>query len=442
MPDIPKSRLARSAVLGKALLKAGSVHAKDSLRKALRNDTDHQETEERLAKIVMDALGELKGVSVKIAQQVALMFPFLPETYLNEMQKSFQGVAPINRALLRKRIKQEFGGYPEALFETFDAIPLGSASLGQVHRVRYHGRELALKVQYPGIASTLESDLSLVRMGFKRFAKGNDVQAIMQEISERLHEEVDYLQEADNIEYFRRRIDRPNIHIPEVVPELCTRQILATTLLKGQTLNQLLDAYPPQEVRDHYAQLMFDTLFEMLYRHRSIHADPNPGNFLFLPEGNLGMLDFGCIKRFDETFLHSFSTLHKALIKGADDAFLTQCYVQLGMVDPDTPQKMLMFYTEVIKPLDRIYIEIFQDDHYRFSSERSFTKRGFATVMEVYRKQFDSVHKFNADFLFLDRTILGYYAIFEQMDATISTTSVKSLIARHDREELSWRVWS
>jgi predicted unusual protein kinase regulating ubiquinone biosynthesis (AarF/ABC1/UbiB family) len=443
MAEIPKNRLSRGAVLGKALVKAGAVHAKGSLKQALGDVTAREQTEEALAKIVMESLGTLKGVSVKVAQQIALMLPVLPERYLDEMQKSFQSVAPINRALLRKLIKQELGNYPEILFETFDPSPIGSASLGQVHRACYRGRDIALKVQYPGIATTLDGDLRLVEMGLKRFAKGNDVTAIMQEISERLHEEVDYLKEAQNIETFRQAPIHPGIRIPEPLPELCTPQLLTTELFEGRTLRQFLDTSPSQEQRNYYAQLMFDTLFEMLYRQRRIHADPNPGNFLFMEDNQLGLLDFGCIKQFDESFLNSFTTLHRALIKESDDAFLTQCYVELGMIDPNTPQEMQTFYREVIKPLDHVYIEVFKHDHFRFSSNRAFSRRGFQTVMQVYRKQFESVHKFSADYLFLDRTIFGYYAIFEQLDAVISTAYVKSLILPpDDQEETSWRVWS
>jgi hypothetical protein len=123
--------------------------------------------------------------------------------------------------------------------------------------------------------------------------------------------------------------------------------------------------------------------------------------------------------------------LHRLLIEHADDESVAECYLQLGMIDQDHPQKVQRFYSEVIKPLDRIYIEVFEHETYHFQSDRSFTKRGFETVMQVYKKQFDSVHKFNPDYLFLDRTLLGYYAIFEKLDATISTHYVKNLIQSH-----------
>ncbi len=428
MTGIKQSKFSRTAVLGKALLKVGGVHAKGSVQKALGEHDAAAHSHEQIAKIIMQSLGELKGVSVKIAQHVALMLPVLPDSYQNEMQKSFQNIAPINRALIRKLIKQELGTYPEKLFDTFDSVAIGSASLGQVHRAFHDGSAIALKVQYPGIASTIKSDLALVKMALKRFARGNDIEPIMQEISSRLHEEVDYLQEAENIEMFRRNITHPNIAIPKVISEFSTQRLLATTLLEGQTLERFLQSNPSKALRDHYAQLMFDTLFEMLYEHRGIHADPNPGNFLFMDDGVLGMLDFGCIKRFESSFLDPFTTLHRMLIEGANDAVITQSYVQLGMIDETSEAQMQRFYTEIIKPLDRIYIEVFQNDTYHFKNDRSFTKRGFEAVMQVYKKQFDSVHKFNPDYLFLDRTLLGYYAIFERLDATISTVYAKKLI--------------
>jgi predicted unusual protein kinase regulating ubiquinone biosynthesis (AarF/ABC1/UbiB family) len=201
--------------------------------------------------------------------------------------------------------------------------------------------------------------------------------------------------------------------------------------LEGDSFEQFLARNPSQEERDNFAQLIFDSFFISLYELKTVHADPNPGNFIFMDEGRLGMIDFGCVKRFDEEFLHSFSKLHHALIMKEDDMVLVEQYHDLDMIDRDTDEKMLEFYLNVIKPLDRIYIEIFEGDSYDFKESNEFSKRGFETIMRVQQTQIEAVHKINAEYIFLDRTLLGYYAMFEQMGAKIDTRFAKKLVERY-----------
>jgi len=159
-----------------------------------------------------------------------------------------------------------------------------------------------------------------------------------------------------------------------------------------------------------------------------IHADPNPGNFIFMDEGQLGLIDFGCVKKLDDEFLRTFSKLHVSLMDEVDDSEITEQYANLKMINPDTIEKMLEFYQEVIKPLDRIYIEIFKEDSYDFKENNDFSKRGFDTIMEVQKKSITAVHNMNEEYIFVDRTLLGYYSMFEKMEATIDTQFAKRLV--------------
>lgn len=147
-----------------------------------------------------------------------------------------------------------------------------------------------------------------------------------------------------------------------------------------------------------------------------------------MEKDKIALLDFGCVKSYDETYLSHFNDLHLALISQEEDAVLVDHYVKLGMIDEDEKEKMITFYREVIKPLDTLYIEIFLPNSYDFKSNRGFSKRGFEKVIEVQKKQFHSVHKYNPEYLFINRTLLGYYALFEQLEATVSTHYVKHLM--------------
>jgi predicted unusual protein kinase regulating ubiquinone biosynthesis (AarF/ABC1/UbiB family) len=330
--------------------------------------------------------------------------------------------------LIRKIIKQELGDYPQNVYDSFEAEAFGAASLGQVHKATLNDEQFAVKVQYPGIAKSIDSDLGVLKFALTRFAKGGNIDHLMGEVEARLHEEVDYEIEAENTEHFYNNLKHDLIVIPKVMNELSTKTVITSSFLEGDGFEAFLARNPSQEERNHYAQLIFDSFFMGLYHMQMIHADPNPGNFIFMEEEKLGLIDFGCVKKLDNEFLASFSKLHVSLMDKIDDADIAQQYAELGMIDRDTPEKMLEFYQEVIKPLDRIYIEIFNEDTYDFKENNDFSKRGFDTIMEVQKKAITAVHNMNEDYIFVDRTLLGYYAMFEKMEATIDTTFAKRLV--------------
>jgi len=432
---IPITSMARGKVIGKTLIKIGANHSKGAIRKMLSSEHEQKsiqnKTHEETAKIIIEALGELKGVSVKIAQQVMLALPFLPQNYLEHISKTFNAVPPINRALIRKIIKQELNGYPEEIFDSFESTPFGSASLGQVHKAEYKGETVAVKVQYPGIANSIHTDMGMVKFMLQRFAKGQNIDHLVEEINQRLFEEVDYCFEANNVMFFKNNIVHPNIVVPHVYPELSTSKVLVCSYIEGYSLMVFLKSKPTQKQRNHYAQVLFDTFFSTLYQLNAIHADPNPGNFIFMKDGDLGLIDFGCIKYVDHQFLVQYNHLHLSLINGEDEDEIVRQYANLKMIDQSDFETMRAFYQEIIKPLDSIYIEILKEDRYDFGTDHSFSKRGFETILEVQKKQTHSVHKFNQEYLFLNRTLLGYYTLFEQLGAQIDTRSAKALMKEY-----------
>jgi len=144
--------------------------------------------------------------------------------------------------------------------------------------------------------------------------------------------------------------------------------------------------------------------------------------------GKLGLIDFGCVKNVEEDFLQMYNQLHLNLLEDNDDMSIIRQYIKLGMIEEESEEKMLEFYTNVIKPLDTLYKEPLLGDSYNFKENPDFAKRGFEMIFEVQQKQFHSVHKLNEQFLFINRTLLGYYALFEKMGATIETEGVKDMM--------------
>jgi predicted unusual protein kinase regulating ubiquinone biosynthesis (AarF/ABC1/UbiB family) len=430
--NIPTSKTARGAVVGKAIFKIGVAQSKGAVKRAFmskeKKEASQNETHTEIAKVIIESLGTLKGISVKIAQQVALGLPFLPKEYLDEISKSFNSIPPINKALIRKIIKQELGAYPQEVYESFESNSFGAASLGQVHLAILNNKKFALKVQYPGIAKSIDSDMGVLKFALTRFAKGGNIDHLIKEVQARLNEEVDYEIEADNTEHFYKNLKHDLIVIPKIERKYSSKKVLTSSFLEGKSFKDFLDSNPSQTERNYYAQLIFDSFFIGLYHLQMIHADPNPGNFIFMDEKKLGLIDFGCVKKLDDDFLTSFSKLHVSLMDKLPDEEITEQYAELRMIDHDTPEKMLEFYQKVIKPLDRIYIEIFNEDSYDFKENNDFSERGFNTIMKVQKKQITAVHNMNEDYIFVDRTLLGYYAMFEKMESTIDTRFAQKLV--------------
>jgi predicted unusual protein kinase regulating ubiquinone biosynthesis (AarF/ABC1/UbiB family) len=431
---LPTSKLQRGKVVGKTLLKIGATKSKTMVKRtfSMKNrDTLQEEMHEDVAKSIFDALGELKGLSVKIAQQVALGMPFLPPTYLKQMQKSFHQIPPINRALVRKIVKTELGEYPEKCFDTFENEAFGSASLGQVHLATLGDEKLAIKIQYPGIKKSIDSDLSILNFGLKRVAKGRDVSHLIKEVSDRIHEEVDYEIEAKNNNFFLKNFNMKDVVIPRVYEGYSTKHLLTSSFIEGKTFDQLLKSKPSQEMLNHYAQLIFDSFYHSVYNLQTIHADPNPGNFIFMDNGKIGLIDFGCVKTIEEDFLKKYNRLHLSLLDGISDEEVLKQYIELEMIDGDSHEDMMTFYRETIKPFDTMYIDVIRDDFYDFEENSDFSKKGFELVLEVQKKQFEAIHKINQEFIFLDRTLLGYYGMFEQMGVKIDTRNAVKIMREY-----------
>jgi len=427
MNNIPTSKIGRGAVVGKAAVKIGLKKSKRAIFGG-----DKKQNNEEIADIIFEALSHLKGVSVKIAQHIALGMPFLPDEIVDKISKSFNQITPINRALIRKIIKTELGSYPEEIFEEFELEPFAAASLGQVHKAKYKGKEYAIKVQYPGIGKSINSDMAMLKGVLKLFAKGDRIEHVVKEVEDRLKEELDYTKEAKNYDYFREQNGNSNIIIPKIEHSLSTKRVLAVEFLDGLSLDEFFQSNPSQEQINFYANLILKNFFETLHsKAHTIHADPNPGNFLFLKNSKLAIIDFGCIKSVSQEFLKDYSLLHQLLIERADDKEIVPIYERLNMIKEPTKEKALNYYQEVIKPLDRIYIEPLFSDNFDFK-DSNFSKRGFEAIKEVQNKQYTTVGNASEEILFLDRSLLGYYAMFEKMGAKIDGKAIKEIIINYN----------
>jgi predicted unusual protein kinase regulating ubiquinone biosynthesis (AarF/ABC1/UbiB family) len=300
-----QSRLNRGGALARLALRVGGryvahsphlIFASVERRGELRHDLAL-----RTADDVAEELGSMKGALMKLGQMASYIDEDMPETFRAAMARLQHRSPPMSATLASSVIVEELGDEPERVFARWDPLPFAAASIGQVHRaITRKGRAVAVKVQYPGIARSITSDLRNVGL-LRRIAAaafpGLDTRSLIDELGERLKEEVDYSLEADNQELFARCYrGHPFIHIPEVVRELSTARVLTSELVAGSRFDELQSW--DQRERDLAAETIYRFVFRSLYRLHAFNGDPHPGNYLFHGRGRVSFLDFGLTKRF------------------------------------------------------------------------------------------------------------------------------------------------
>jgi len=311
--DRLSGRVARFARVGAGLSGAAAAIGANSLFSGGNLDA-------RNARALKEALGKLKGPLMKVAQIMATIPDLLPAEFAAEFAELQTNAPAMGPAFVRRRMAAELGPDWAARFGSFDLTPAHAASLGQVHRATdLAGAPLAVKLQYPDMQSAVESDLGQLRalLGFQRRLFGSlDTREAVEEIAERLREELDYGREAKSMALYRAFFaDRADIEVPEPRLELSTGRLISMGWLDGEGLLSLKDA--DQDTRDRVAKLLFEGWWTPLTRLGVIHGDPHLGNYSFTEGASrINLLDFGCIRIFPPAFVGGVVRLFHAISSG------------------------------------------------------------------------------------------------------------------------------
>jgi predicted unusual protein kinase regulating ubiquinone biosynthesis (AarF/ABC1/UbiB family) len=300
-----QSRLGRGAALARLALRIGGRYVARSPRLLFasvdrRSELRH-ELALRTADDVVEELGSMKGALMKLGQMASYIDEDLPQTYRTAMARLQHNAPPMSPELASSVIVDELGDAPERIFARWDPVPFAAASIGQVHRaITKEGTAVAVKVQYPGIARTITSDVrnvALLRRVAAAAFPGLETRSLIDELGERLREEVDYVLEAENQELFARYYEgHPVIHVPHVVNELSSSRVLTSELVVGTRFDDVL--HWNQRERDMAAETINRFVSRSLYRLHAFNGDPHPGNYLFHGQGKVTFLDFGLTKHF------------------------------------------------------------------------------------------------------------------------------------------------
>lgn len=420
--DTPKGSLARSLVGGKTAARMGGAYLKYTVGKPFLSEADREnarrQTSEQSMEALFQGLCRLKGMALKMAQTLSLEMDIFPAHIRTHFERAYNDVPPMNRALTRKVLTTAYGKAPEKVFQSFEATAFAAASLGQVHRaVGAGGESLALKLQYPGIRETIRSDMRLVKAMLRPFAEYEALKPVFAEVETRFLEETDYFLEAENAAFFHAHLQMDGIRVPLVHRDLCTGQVLCLSLLEGQPLNAWLRTNRDARARDALAQRLQDLFIRSLYGLHCIHADPHPGNFLVLEDSSTGLVDFGCVKRFDRPFVELYRQLPIAFNNNDNDACMSVLR-QLGTIPDSADAALERDVRETFIRYGKWLKRIFAAERFDFGAEKDFIKEGKAismTMKHIWRKL-----RINPDFVFLDRTRYGLLRLFERMEARVS----------------------
>jgi predicted unusual protein kinase regulating ubiquinone biosynthesis (AarF/ABC1/UbiB family) len=298
-------RLSRLAYL--TARTTGDLLAAQARRKLAGDNLPHDDLR-KAGERILATLGELKGAALKLGQALAMDPDALPEEARSVVARLLsQAPQRMQFAQVAEVVRAELGAHPEDLFAEFAREPLAAASLGQVHAARLDdGTEVVVKVQYPGVDKALESDLAnaaLLVRGFALTGESLDGRPYYDEMRASLLRELDYGQEAAQAEAYRRAAERfPELVVPRVIRERSRRRVLCLTRLHGQGLLDFIESAPSPEERFRVGRLLLLAIWGPFYATRLIHADPHPGNFFVMPDGKLGVLDFGATKLLSERF--------------------------------------------------------------------------------------------------------------------------------------------
>jgi len=387
---------------------------KRPFQSAERRERALLETHLRNARRLVERSTELRGAFTKLVQLLSMRSDLLPAETLEVLSVVQSSVPPMGYGVIRRQVETELGADPETLFARFEHEAFAAASLGQVHRaVLKTGESVVVKVQYPGVEDTVEQDLRNVRALLHALARivhdvmrqDFDPSDVYGELEERLHEELDYIHEANNVALFQRMFaDDPDVIIPRVYPDLGSRRVLTLEEVTGYPIADILTPGVDQELKDWLALKYYRVLWRQIFEFGVLHTDPHPGNYLVTYHPKLGILDFGSIRIFPEEIRLAYFRLARTIFE-RDEAQIAECLVDLGFLDAqDNPAPLIQILYIIFEP-------VLEDREYD-PRDFDWVERGMriAAISLQHR-----IFKAPGHRVFLERALLGLDAYLKQL---------------------------
>jgi len=424
--SIPTSKLKRAGKILKTGLKLGKNYAAYYGEKLIHPDLTTEKLEKDNASDIMDSLQELKGGGLKVAQMLSMEENLLPKAYTEMFSLAQFSVPPLSAPLVKKTFRKHFGKNPEDVYDEFDYESKFAASIGQVHEAWLSGQKLAVKIQYPGVADSIKSDLAMLKpLAGKLFRINmNDAEKYFAEVEDKLFEETNYNLEIQNsIELTQACEWMEGFRFPVYYPDLSCNRIITMEWIEGTHLSTFLKQNPTQATRNSIGQRLWDFYNFQIHTLQKMHADPHPGNILITEKGEVAVLDFGCTKSIPPAFYKSyFEVLDQDVLENQERYLEVMTDLEV-LLEQDSDEERAYFATMFHEMLSLV-LQPFHAGEFDFSNKEFFSR--LAAMGEKFSKE-SLKSKYNPNrgsthFIYVNRTFFGLYQLLHMLGAQIDTT--------------------
>jgi predicted unusual protein kinase regulating ubiquinone biosynthesis (AarF/ABC1/UbiB family) len=419
---IPTSKIERATKLFQTGAKVGINYVKYYGEKIISTEEKAQENlNEANAEDIYNGLKTMKGSALKVAQMLSMEKSILPRAYVEKFSLSQFSVPPLSAPLVVKSFKKYFGKHPSEIFDSFNLTSVNAASIGQVHQAEKNGEKLAVKIQYPGIAKSISSDLALVKpIAMKMFnIKGKNSDRYFKEVEDKLTEETNYILEFKQSEEIAEACKNiPNLKFPKYYKELSSDRILTMSWMEGVHLSEFTANDINQEISNKLGQALWDFYMYQMHHLKKVHADPHPGNFLVNNNGELIVIDFGCMKSIpDDFYIPYFELAKKEHID--DPVYFEQKLYELEILREDDSAQEIVFFKNLFHEMLSLFTQPFHQDEFDFSDPEFFEQ--IASLGSKYAKSSElkemNGNRGSKHFIYINRTFFGLYNLMFDLKA-------------------------
>lgn len=430
--SIPTKKVERVAKLVTTGVKVGGNYLKYYGEKVVNPSLTKDKLHENNATDIYDGLKELKGSALKVAQMLSMEKNLLPQSYVEKFSLSQFSVPPLSAPLVRKTFKNYFKKYPEELFDEFTPDSINAASIGQVHKAKKYGKDLAVKIQYPGVRESISTDIALVKpIAIRMFNLQGTSDEYFQEVEDKLTEETDYKLELEQSKIVRKECEIvENLKFPNYYPELSSDKIITMDWMKGIHLSEFCKLNQSQEKRDKVGQTLWNFYMFQIHQLKKFHADPHPGNFLVDDEGNLIAIDFGCMKQIPDSFYKPYFEVSTPSAL-ADRNYFKEKLFELEILKTTDSLNEMGFFTEMFHELLTVFTEPIHKTDFDFANPEFFGK--IAALSEKFSSD-KQLRKMNGNrgskhFIYVNRTFFGLYNLMFDIKAKIKINDFEKYLS-------------
>ena len=422
--NIPTSKLERAIKLVGTGAKVGGNYLKYYAKRTINSEHTKEQLHEENANDIYQSLSELKGSALKVAQMLSMDKNLLPRAYTDKFALSQYSAPPMSGPLVVRTFEKSTGKSPFAVFDQFDTQCAAAASIGQVHKAVKGEKTFAVKIQYPGIGNSIQSDLKMVKpVANAMFGlPEKEMQKYFQEVEEKLLEETNYTLELERSQMISAACaEIADVFFPKYYPEYSSPRVLVMDWLEGNHLKEFLQKNPPQHVKNRIAQALWDFYNYQLHTQMAIHADPHPGNFLFQEDGRVGVIDFGCVKVVPEDFYFNYFPLLVPEIR-ENQAVVDQLLHHIEILFPSDSESTCKELKTAFLDLTSLLSKPFESSKFQFTHQ--FIDDIYAKGEEIYQipeVKRPTQPRGSRHALYVNRTYFGIYSMMADLNAEIST---------------------